>query len=252
MTQPPTVTFTVTPRPTRTVTPTFTQTGTRTPTRTITPTATRTPTRTPTNTIPVPVGPQITFLGVVGANNIVATPVGTDAQGRNIYERNQGAGFLIVAEAKPGSNRKRVGSVTFNNDPDNPAVRPDFQILSEHALGNGSTLVCDNGPPPAPFGGVPGDPTLSFGPSQATANALSDLGCRFDSRESGGDSCTLGPLGVPAFVVSGSLGSTIQFCTSPALAQEVDFPTGDTVITVQIRDITGVIGDRRSIVIRVK
>jgi hypothetical protein len=185
-------------------------------------------------------------------NNIVPTPDGVDEEGRDVYERNQGHGFLLVAEGRPGTNRRRVGTITFNNDPDDPTVRPDFQILSDRPLGNGSALVCDEGPPPAPLGGVPAQPAQDFGPSQATANALSDLGCRFDSRESSGDTCTLGPLGVPAFVISGSNGSTVQFCTSPAVNLELEFPPGDTVLTVQMRDITGVIGNRRSIVVRVK
>jgi hypothetical protein len=178
----------------------------------------------------------------------VATPTTSDVQGHDVYVRTVGSGFIVVVEAQPGTGRKRVGSATFESDPSDPTVRPDLQILASRPLGNGSLVICDRGPAPAPLGGVPAS-LLDFGPSQPVADSMNDLACRFDTHESGGDSCTLGVLGVPAFR---GMGTTEQFCTAPVVGREISFPNGDTLISVQVRDILGNIGDRRTIVIRVQ
>jgi len=198
--------------------------------------------------MPLPFGPHITYFGVANANNEVSDPLPvTDPQGNPIYLRSVGSGFLLVVEARPGTSGFKVATKTFLSIPDDPTTRPDLQILSNRALGDGSTAICDVGPLPDPVGGVPGS-TLDFGPSQEVANILNDFGCRFVPHDNSADACTLGPLGVPKYVSSDS---TEQFCSSPVVGQEIAFPQGDTLVSVQVRDTAGNIGDRRSLVVRV-
>lgn len=198
--------------------------------------------------MPLPFGPHITYFGIANANNEVTDPVGTDAQGNPIYERLTGSGFLIVVEAQPGTSGFKVATKTFLSIPDDPTTRPDLQILSNRDLGiNPTSAICDVGPAPAPIGGVPGS-TLDFGPSQEVANTLNDFGCRFVPHDSSGEACTLGPLGIPKYVANGT---TEQFCSSPVVGQEIAFQQGDTLVSVQVRDTAGNIGDRRTLVVRV-
>ncbi|MBI4518925.1 MAG: hypothetical protein HY699_24300 [Deltaproteobacteria bacterium] len=198
--------------------------------------------------MPLPFGPHITFFGVVNANNRVVTPSATDAHGTPIYVRVSGSGFMLVVEGQPGTSRARVGKRMVLSDPNDPTVRPDLQMIVSRPLGNGSPAICDKGPAPAPMGGVPAS-GLDFGPSQAVADAINDLTCRFDSHESAGDACTLGPLGVPAFA---GTGTQQQFCTAPVVGYEFAFPLGDTTVSVQLRDASGNYGDRRSLIVRVQ
>jgi hypothetical protein len=265
----PTPSFTRTETPTRTPTrtPTVTPTGTATrtatntrvptntptasPTRTITPTRTVTPTptvtRTPTPTLPISDGPQITFFGPVTAFNTVITPTTEDALGNPVYVRAGGAGFFFVVEVKPGKSGRPPGSSTSNGDDVNP---PDLQIEATNNLGNGSSLICDVGPQPSqPLGGVPGinPPSFDFSSPQVVA-ALNDFGCRFDTHTDQFP-CTLNANGNPAFVHPGV--SSLQYCTMSVLGNELHFPPGDTLVTVQVRDSGGNIGFPQRLVIRV-
>ncbi len=246
----PTRTPTISPTPSVTRTPTLSpsQTPTRTPTPSATLTPTRTATFTRTPTVPLPFGPQVTFFGIVNADNNVVEPDGVDPDGNPIYVRSGGSGFLIVVEGRPGASGSKVATKTFLSVPTDPTVRPDLQILPDRALGDGSTAICDVGPAPAPLGGVPGS-ALDFGPSQEVADVLNDFGCRFVPHDSSNDACTLGPLGIPKYV---GTNSTEQFCSSPVVGREISFSTGDTKLAVQLRDIGGNIGDRRVIVVRVQ
>lgn len=226
-------------------TPTLTQTRTATPTRTITPT--QTVTRTATPTLPISDGPQITFFGPVTAFNTVITSTTDDALGNPVYVRTGGAGFFLVVEVKPGKSGRPPGNTTSNGDSKNP---PDLQIEAANNLGNGSTAICDVGPAPnQPLGGVPGinPPSFDFSSEQVVA-ALNDLGCRFDVHTSDFP-CTLSDRGNPSFVHPGS--STLQYCTTSVLGNELHFPPGDTLVTVQVRDDRGNIGFPQRLVIRV-
>ena len=216
------------------------------PANTPTPTASPTPVLTATPTLtPLP-GPQITFFGVTTADNHVLQPIGTDAQGIPIYVRPFGAGFFIVVEGKPRSNP--ISTKTINYLPTDPSARPDIQIEANRDLGNGRALVCDAGPLPNPFGGVPGIDPPNFDPtSQTIADALNDFGCRFDAHDASAP-CTLKSNDVPGFVAADT---QQQFCTARVLGSELQFPQGDTLLTVQLRDTVGQLGNPAQLIVRV-
>ncbi len=245
-TRTPTISPTATRTRTGTATRTATRTRTVTPSPSITPTATATRTRTPT--LPPGSGPVITFFGLATAFNAELRPNTTDDLGRPVYIRPTGAAFFIVVEVKRGTGAS-PGRTVFNSNPANPSVRPDLQILSTRALGNGSAAVCDNGPlPNLPLGGVPGIDPPDFDPnSQAVADALNDFGCRFDVHTSD-NPCTNDGAGNPAFL---GPGTTLQYCTLTVVGAELHFPPGDTVLTVQVRDTDGHIGFPATLVVRV-
>jgi hypothetical protein len=178
----------------------------------------------------------------------VLQPTTTDAQGNPIYERAIGAGFFIVVESKSGTDHRLPGVTLLNSNPTDPSARPDLQIMPNRNLGNGSTAVCDVGPAPDfPIGGVPGinPPTFDI-TSQTVANVLNDIACRFDNNTT--SPCTLTARDIPGYVASDT---STQFCTAGVVGNEVRFPSGDTLLTVQWRDSGGNIGLPRRIVVRV-
>jgi hypothetical protein len=136
----------------------------------------------------------------------------------------------------------------FNSNLNDPNALPSFQIITSRPLGNGSASVCDKGPPPM-IGGVPAVDPPTFGGSQAAANAINDLSCRFDARTAGSLACTRDAFQqVEGFVSSAS---TVQFCTNPGVGAEIAFPLGDTTLTARVLDVLGQPGPPASIVIRV-
>ena len=153
----------------------------------------------------------------------------------------------MIVEVKPGKSGRAPGGFTSNGDDKNP---PDLQIEATNDLGNGSTLICDVGPAPGqPLGGVPGinPPSFDFSSPQVVA-ALNDFGCRFDTHTDQFP-CTNTVNGNPAFVHQGI--STLQYCTMSVLGNELHFPRGDTLLTVQVRDTDRNIGFPQRLVIRV-
>lgn len=248
-TRRPTITYT----PTRTGTATSTAVSTRTPTRTAsatltrTPTSTRTLTRTPTPTAPP--GAAVAFFGIANANGTLSTPIATTATGVPIYERPLGFGFIIVVEGRRGGDNTVLGQSSFNSDPGDPQARPDMQILSSRALGNGSTAVCDNSS--GNFGGVPAVSPPSFDATQRTANALNDFGCRFvdgsgnTTARTANGACVLRRNGEYGFV---TMQTQVQYCAT--VSQPMRFPPGDTLLTVRVRDIKGNSGDTVQLVVR--
>ncbi|MBX3026030.1 hypothetical protein KF840_14070 [bacterium] len=158
------------------------------------------------------------------------------------------SGFLIYIEARPGISGRPVGVTTFNSSPTDPNVLPDLQVLVSRALGNGSPAVCDEGPAP-PIGGVPASNTRVFDGTQAVANAINDLSCRFDARSTSIQACTRDSFGTYAFT---NPTSTVQFCTSPGVGVELSFPLGDTIVSARVRDVVGQPGQPSSIAIRVR
>lgn len=219
------------------------------PTRTPTPTRTRfmtvTPTRSPT---PVSVGPVVTFFGIVRADGTTIEPIGESGDGAPIFSRVVGAGFLIVVEAIPGSSGSSVSTSTSGAD----GARPDMQIQSDRDLGNGSSLVCDVGPirEGLPLGGVPGISPTSFDPdSQGITDALNDFGCRFSNTT--GNWCTFDAGENPNPVSQGDPRDLVQFCTNEVIGVALHFDSGDTRLTVQLRDFEGNVGSRASMIVRV-
>jgi hypothetical protein len=212
---------------------------------TSTATATRTPilTLTPTRT-PLTIGAEITTFGVARADGRAVSPIGVDINGNPVFVR-PATGFLIFIEARPGESRLPVATATFNWSPTDPNVLPDLQIFSSLALGNGSPTVCDLGPDVV--GGVPAVNPPAFGGSQSASNAINDLSCRFDARADS-QACTRDRSGVYDFVHPET---TVQFCTTAGVGNELRFPVGNTYLTVRVRDVLGQPGHPATIVIRV-
>ncbi len=242
--------------PTRTPTLSATPTWTRTsPAGTATVTATPTQSRTPTPTFEGE-GPLMRFFGLTRTNGCVAcdeeqcicgtTPTPTpffDDGGRRIYEVAIDSGFLLVVEAQPGSSGEPVGEFV---PPPFPGQRPDLQIQSNRNLGNGSTAICDVEPPSD--GGVPAIPTPNFDPAPGVNDALTDFACRFEAL-SPGNPCTLNSNGSPATVSPSLPVNSKQFCY--IVATSASFPTGDTILSVRVRDEDGNDGNVEQIVVRV-
>ncbi len=219
---------------------------TTTPTARPTPTPTATPTAVPT----LGLGANIAFMGVLRADDTLLDPADFDEAGRPVYVRPTGSGFVLVIDARPGTNSSPVGLSAYQSDPADPSVRPDLQIEVSRDLGNGSPAVCDN--TAGNFGGVPGIDPPSFEETQRITDALNDFGCRFNDGTGmtlGRDSqsaCVLFPDGEFHFV---DPTATIEFCGF--ITRPMAFPTGDTIVTARLRDRSGLVGPARQIVIRV-
>lgn len=183
-----------------------------------------------------------TALGIARADGLMTDPFATGPGGVEIYRRPLGSGFILYAEFKRPPDLRPIGTSTQNPDPNS---LPDFQIKVSRPLGNGSAAVCDDGPAPGEtIGGVPAIPGSDFG---ASAPAVNDLSCRFDVRTATGTGpCTRNGFGVDVFRSSESV---LQFCA--VIGAELDFPEGDTTVTVRGRDTLGRVGQPRSIIVRV-
>ncbi len=219
--------------------------ATRTPTPTRTRLQTATATRSPT---PVSVGPVVTYFGIARADGTIIDPSDVSGDGTPIFSRVVGAGFLIVVEARPGTSGSPVSTITSGEG----TQRPDIQIQSNRDLGNGSSLVCDIGPirEGLPLGGVPGIAPTSFDPeSQTVTDALNDFGCRFSN--STGNWCTFDAGENSSPVTPGELPDLVQFCTDEVIGVALHFDSGDTRLTVQLRDFESNIGSPASIIVRV-
>lgn len=232
---------TATPESTATITPT----PSFPPTETRTTGPSRTPTHTPSVTPTLGAGANIGYIGILRADNTVVDPSGSDDEGRAIFERPTGSGFVVVVEAERGTNNRLPGDLAFN--PDGP---PDFQIESNRPLGDGSPTVCDNAAPI--FGGVPGIDPPNFDDTQAIADLLNDFGCRFTdgngqpigrTRENG---CVLFSDGDYGFI---DASAQIQFCGT--ITRPMRFEPGDTILTARVLDVSGLAGPQRQIVVRV-
>ena len=247
----PTQTATSTPSATRTRTPTRTPTATQTATTTPTTTRTRTPTATPTRTPTGPRGPIVSYFGLARADDNLVDPSGTTAAGVPIFTRANGTGFSIVVEARPGASGVDSGQLAYDFG---GTSFPDLQMLASRPLGNGSAAVCDRTQPDA--GGVPATDPPVFAGTAAVVGATNDLGCRFldgnnnpFGRRGADNSCVQVPFDSGTFRFVGAA-STIQFCglVDSAFA----FPTGDTLLTVRLRDLLGNLGEPSQIVVRVQ
>ena len=236
--------------PAPTVTPTITLTPRPTATVTRTPRPSHTPTVTATPAPPPGPGANVSFIGLLAADDMPLQPAGFDEQGRAIYESRFGQGPSLVVEGMPGSNHKAVGFSAFEYDPGDPAVLPDLQVLISRPLGNGSPEVCDN--TVGNFGGIPAVNPPSYAETQPISNAINDLGCRFNNgaNSPGGrgpqDACSLFPDGDYHFI---NPRSTVQFCGR--IATPFAFPQGDTIVTARLRDVAGIVGAAQQIVVRV-
>jgi hypothetical protein len=165
-----------------------------------------------------------------------------DAAGRQVFARGSSAGLLVVEGSRGPSNRDPGERLLVNGE-----LRPDLQVLVGQDLGIGNPEPCDAGPPPTPFGGVPGFDPPSFGPGQDVTTALQDMACRFSLQRTTGDACTRTSLGLFGFLGEGS---RKQFCFPVPLAE--GFNAGDTIVAVQLLDSAGNLGPKKEIVVRVE
>lgn len=248
--------------PTSTPTPTHPLHTSPSETPAVSPTATATATETRATRTPTPTsasaatGPLVTFIGMVRPDGCrigcfdgicvcseTPTPI-VDDLGREVFLAQGGGRGLLVVEARPGQSGLPVGSILT---PDNPADRPDLQLLSSNPLGNGSPVVCDKGAPPpiGMGGGIPAVDPPDFGESQQITDALNDFACRFAVQPSREDACTLDNLGNFEFV---RRTTTMQFCDQ--VSSVAAFPPGDTVLTARLRDVGGNLGPPAQVVIR--
>lgn len=182
-------------------------------------------------------GPRITFIGIASASGTTAVPLSEFPV--RLFQVISGIGFRLVIEAAPGLSGLPVAQDTFNSDPLNPFVRPDLQVEVSRGLGDGNLTVCGEG-------GVAPIAPPHYGDEQAVANALNDLGCRFDVAGNPAISCTVDEFGSPEFV---DPRSRVQFCL-PVSSLEA-FPDGLTVITARALDIGGNPGPITQMVLRV-
>jgi hypothetical protein len=126
-------------------------------------------------------------------------------------------------------------------------------VQTTRDLGDGSTELCDRSG--ATAGGVPGINPPSFDEIPAILTAVNDFSCRFvdgaeafRGRTNTNDSCVQNPpnSGVFNFVDSRT---RMQFCAF--VDRPILFPTGDTLLTVRLRDVLGNVGVTRQIVVRI-
>ena len=185
-------------------------------------------------------GPTISYLGIASPDGQPAPPLGTLPDGAVVYFRNAGFGFLLVVEAALPADGAAIGTSTFDSDPRNPFRRPDFQILVDHRLGDGSRAVCDE------FG-VPSVDPPDFVLTQSVSDSINDLACRFEVATTRGGTCTTDEFGQTNFIAPSS---RAQFCV--AITSQMAFASGDTRVSVQIRDLTGLVGPMRQMVLRVE
>ncbi|MEO8601047.1 MAG: hypothetical protein ABI629_00575 [bacterium] len=159
--------------------------------------------------------------------------------------------FLLVVEAQRGPSNQNPGTNVFPFGSD----RGDLQVLLSRSTGDpndpvgfGSTAVCDAGPPPTPFGGVPGVNPPDFAPGQPITDAIQDLECRFtvNTLASVSGACTRNRFGDFGYI---SNSTRTQYCYQVPYTGA--FQSGDTVVGVQVRDAAGNVGPRREFVVRV-
>lgn len=180
--------------------------------------------------------------------NGTPTPV-FDDQHRQVFQLNTGQG-LIVVEGGVGLGQVTPGTSLQSGPPDN---RPDLQIETTQAMGNGSAAVCDTGPTSTGGGGVfpilVPDFTLESNPQPnpgTITGALADFACRFEYHPAGALCTSFGDLATQRYLGSGSI---LQFCD--AISANAAFLPGESIVTVRLRDINGSTGPTAQIVVRV-
>src|SRR5262249_6403917 len=132
--------------------------------------------------------------------------------------------------------------------PSCPSGRSAVELIFSRPLGNGSPAVCDEAPPNP--GGVPAVASLTFDNTQMVTDAINDIGCRMDFHATTTTACTVDALDNFSFVASQT---TLQYCSSPVVGNEVAFPSGITMVKVQVQDSSnaGNVGNQVEIAIRV-
>ncbi len=179
-----------------------------------------------------PIGPIISFFGAVRADGTSVDPESVDKKGVPTYLSSGGSGFMLVVEAKPGLSSFEPARRLMAYEPGNPKSRPDLEIETSRDMGDGSPAVCDQMKPE--IGGIPGINPPNFAETQRISDAINDLSCRFETHVQPDDACTVEKSGDFAFM---SKDSTTQYCM--LVARAWSFPTGDTLLSVRVRDTQG-------------
>lgn len=169
-----------------------------------------------------------------------------------VFESTDPRVGILVVEAYPKLGGPAVGTNLFPTL--GSSDRPDLWVETNYQRGNGSTYppvsnLCDIG-----TGGVAAVNPIEFTDPNPTINqnityALQDVACRFTvngpnpgmnvcTRDASGNLTVLNPL------------STYQFCD---LVNGADaFPSGDTIVTVQLRAANnGPLGPTAQVIVRI-
>ena len=191
---------------------------------------------------------MVTFFGLTRSDDTLIASIGSTPAGVPIYPRSVGVAFSLVVEAMPGTSGFAVGASAYV--PGSGSF-PDLQIEVSRQLGNGSAAVCDS--TGATAGGVPAIDPPNFTAAQSTINAVNDLACRFvdgsgkpGPRRNPDDSCVMFISGESGWV---NQNTTTQFCGF--VTGVMEFPPGDTLVTVRLRDEGGNPGPIAQLVVRV-
>jgi hypothetical protein len=156
----------------------------------------------------------------------------------------------IVVEGFPNPTKAATAIATQLHPDPNSADRPDLQIQANRPIGNGSTIVCDQ--PGDPGGaGVPAIPTPDFTEGdQVITNTLQDFACRFSLFTPGLGACTKDVFGnVDNVIPPPTPKGIVQFCDTPDTTES--FQSGDTLLTVRLRNVAGELGPTAQIIVRV-
>ena len=188
------------------------------------------------------VGPVVTYAGLARADGKLVPSTGEE-NGIPIFVNYVGSGFIVVVEGKPGISNLEVGRRITGYDANDATKRPDLEIELSNPLGNGSKDVCDNRRPN--IGGVPAVNPPNFAETKDAAAALYDLSCRFETFIEPQSACTLDATGDFAFAKKDSI---TQFCM--VVAKAWNFPIGDTLVSVRLRDAKGNPGPVSKFVLR--
>jgi hypothetical protein len=189
------------------------------------------------------VGPVVTHLGIARADGTKIEPIATQKDGTAVYQNAVGSGFILIVEGKPGISNIEVGRRVIARDSDNPKARPDLEIQTNKDLGDASARVCDKRRPD--IGGVPAINPPSFADTKKVADTMNDLACRFEVFIESASACTVTKSGEFAFLNDES---RVQFCM--IVARAWNFPSGDTLVSVRLRDKEGNPGPSKTMILR--
>lgn len=192
----------------------------------------------------LPTGPVSTYFGVASLSGMIMQPTAVE-NGIPVYELPTPSGFLLFAEFDIGASMAMIGEEGTAGQEVSGATVPNLQAWVGSALGVGaglgSTQVCDDGIPTGePIGGVPASTDYS------NVAALQDFACRFDVRLNNDEACTIDQFGLSKFAANDTLK---QFCAM--MGTNLSVQSGDTQVFVRAADTNGVVGDERTLIIRV-
>ena len=177
-----------------------------------------------------PIGPIVTFAGISRADGIELKPIGADPSGVPIFQNYVGSGFQMIIEGKPGISNLEVGRRTDGRTATDRTAQPDLQVQVTNDLGDGSREICDRRRPN--IGGVPGIDPPSFAETKEVADTLNDMSCRFETFIESESACIVTKYGDFSFI---NPETTTQFCM--IVARAWNFPVGDTLVSVRLRDV---------------